>query len=157
MIDAKNIIFTVALNRIPNFTANPNTSTNSVHDWHKCTIHLNCESLQQLTESYQTSKEKNTPSEFPMIEMVIPSSLDPTLTSTKDSHVCLLFTQFTPISPSDGSWSDPTYKDKYAEKVFNIIEEYAPGFKSSIVGKDILSPWDLEQTFGLTGGVSQLE
>ena len=38
--------------------------------------------------------------------------------------------------------------------VFNCIEEYAPGFKSSIVGTDILTPPDLESIFGLTGGVS---
>ena len=39
--------------------------------------------------------------------------------------------------------------------VFDSIEEYAPGFKSSVVGRDILTPPDLEKTFGLTGGVSR--
>jgi len=37
--------------------------------------------------------------------------------------------------------------------VFDVIEEYAPGFKSSVIGRDILTPPDLERTFGLTGGV----
>ena len=41
-----------------------------------------------------------------------------------------------------------------SSQVFNIIEEYAPGFKSSIVGKEVLTPPDIEKTFGLTGGVS---
>jgi phytoene dehydrogenase-like protein len=92
------------------------------------------------------------PSDRPMIELVIPSSLDKTL-APEGAHVCLLFTQFTPMSPSNGSWEDPTFKEKYANSVFNIVEQYAPGFKESIVGKEVLTPWDLEQTFGLTGGV----
>jgi len=39
-------------------------------------------------------------------------------------------------------------------KVFNNIDEYAPGFSSSVIGYEVLSPPDLEETFGLTGGVS---
>ena len=38
--------------------------------------------------------------------------------------------------------------------VFDVIERYAPGFKDSVIGRDILTPPDLEKTFGLTGGVS---
>jgi len=37
--------------------------------------------------------------------------------------------------------------------VFDAIEQYAPGFKASVIGRDILTPPDLEKTFGLTGGV----
>jgi phytoene dehydrogenase-like protein len=83
----------------------------------------------------------------PMIEMAIPSSLDPTL-APKGSHVILLLCQFFPI---DRQTNDVT-KEKYAQIVLDSIEAYAPGFKSSIVGKDILAPFDLEQIFGLTGG-----
>ena len=43
-------------------------------------------------------------------------------------------------------------REKYANVIFDTVEEYAPGFKSSIVGKEVLSPPDLEATFGLTGG-----
>ena len=38
--------------------------------------------------------------------------------------------------------------------VFDCIEAYAPGFKGSVVGRDILTPPDLERVFGLPGGVS---
>jgi phytoene dehydrogenase-like protein len=109
--------------------------------------------MEDLAESFNSCQLTNTPSKNPMIEMVIPSSLDPTL-APKGSHVCLLFTQFTPYAPANGSWSDPKYKEGYAERVFDLIEGYAPGFKASVVGKEVLSPWDLEQTFNLTGGVS---
>ena len=37
--------------------------------------------------------------------------------------------------------------------MFRIIDHYAPNFSSSVIGRDVLSPWDLEQVFGLTGGV----
>ncbi len=43
-------------------------------------------------------------------------------------------------------------REEYANLIFNTVEEYAPGFKASIVGKEVLSPPDLEATFGLTGG-----
>lgn len=44
-----------------------------------------------------------------------------------------------------------------AAQVFNVIEEYAPGFKDSVVGKEVLPPPDLERIFGLTGGVRNLQ
>lgn len=50
------------------------------------------------------------------------------------------------------SWSNTR---SFLFLVFDSIEEYAPGFKSSVVGRDILTPPDLEKTFGLTGGVSR--
>ena len=46
------------------------------------------------------------------------------------------------------------YYDGYIFLVFDSIERYAPGFKESVVGRDILTPPDLEGIFGLTGGVS---
>ena len=50
------------------------------------------------------------------------------------------------------SVSSDTYKEQYAKLVFDSIEKYAPGFTNSIVGKDILTPADLESVFELTGG-----
>ncbi|KAG4065300.1 hypothetical protein HA402_012742 [Bradysia odoriphaga] len=141
----------VAVNKLPNFIANPSSSPGKVEPWHIGTIHLNCENMDLLSDSYTSCITSNCPSTKPMIEMVIPSTLDPTL--CKDgTHVCLLFTQFTPINPSNGSWESPEYKESYAKTVFEIIESYAPGFIDSIVGKEVLSPWDLEKEFGLTGG-----
>ena len=53
-----------------------------------------------------------------------------------------------------GDKSHSYYYDGYMFLVFDSIERYAPGFKESIVGRDILTPPDLEGVFGLTGGVS---
>ena len=79
-------------------------------------------------------------------------SLDPTI-SPPGQHVCLLFTQYTPYHLKNGqSWEDEVVREKYANIVFDTIEKYAPGFKESIVGKEVLPPPILEKTFGLTGG-----
>lgn len=137
----------LAVNKLPNFTANPNLSDNKPMSHHQCTIHFNCENMHLLDEAYLQAKQFNKASETPMIEMVIPSSLDPTL-APKGSHVVLLFCQYFPI---DRETNGET-KQKYADIVLNSIEKYAPGFKDSIIGKDILTPLDLEQIFGLTGG-----
>merc|ERR1712179_174121 len=82
--------------------------------------------------------------------MTIPSSLDPTL-APAGHHVCLIFTQYAPYHLKTGAW-DEAAKEAYAETVFDSIEMYAPGFKESIVGKEVLPPPDLERIFGLTGG-----
>jgi Phytoene dehydrogenase and related proteins len=87
-----------------------------------------------------------------MIEMVLPSSLDNTL-SPPGHHVCLLFTQFTPYKlAGDRDWTEED-KANYATNVFSSIEQYCPGFTQDIVGYEILTPPDLEKEFGLTGGV----
>ena len=118
---------------------------------HKCTIHLNCENSQLLEEAYidATAGQQQQYSKKPMIEMTIPSSLDPTL-APPGHHVCLFFTQYTPYS-LNGGWTKEA-KEQYAQLIFDTVESYAPGFKESIVGKEVLSPPDLEVTFGLTGG-----
>lgn len=67
----------------------------------------------------------------------------------------LLFTQYTPYCHDSGAW-DEAAKEAYASSVFSLIDEYAPGFKASVVGKEVLTPPDLERIFSLTGGVSFL-
>ena len=86
----------------------------------------------------------------PMLEVCLPSSLDPTL-APPGCHVMSIFSQYTPYHLSEGKWSDER-RQQYADLVFDCIEKYAPGFKNLIVGTDILTPPDLERVFGLTGG-----
>ncbi|XP_006822710.1 pyridine nucleotide-disulfide oxidoreductase domain-containing protein 2-like [Saccoglossus kowalevskii] len=140
----------VAVDRLPNFTAIPNNSDGSPSPHHSCTIHLNCESMQYIDEAYNEALQGEIPTR-PMIEMVIPSSCDPTI-APPGSHVISLFTQYTPYTLKDGKEWDDTMRNNYADKIFDVIEQYAPGFKSSVVGRDILTPPDLERIFGLTGG-----
>ncbi|RUS81295.1 hypothetical protein EGW08_010937 [Elysia chlorotica] len=140
----------VAVDRLPNFTADPNTKGAEPMPHHQCTIHLNCEDSSLIHDAYLDAQQGKI-TERPMIEMVIPSSLDPTL-APSGSHVVLLFTQFTPYKLAGGEEWDDHNRNKYADIVFDVIERYAPGFKESVIGRDILTPPDLEKTFGLTGG-----
>ena len=135
----------MATKAIPNFTADPNTTESGVMPHHFTTIHLNTETMGQLQKAY-TDAMLGKASERPMIEMTVPSSLDSTL-APKGCHVVQLFTQFAPYKMPEGFT-----KEDYAKRCFDQIEEYAPGFKSSIVGYEVLCPADIEREFGLTGG-----
>eukprot|EP00731_Ephydatia_muelleri_P020531 Em0013g258a len=140
----------VALRGLPNFIASPNTPGDPrPGPHHQCTIHLNCEDTEGIHKAYLDCLQGNVSSR-PLIEMCMPSSLDPTL-APEGCHVLSLFTQYTPYQPASGPWNDEN-KEKYCQKVFDCIEEYAPGFKQLVVGKEVLTPPDLERIFGLTGG-----
>jgi phytoene dehydrogenase-like protein len=87
----------------------------------------------------------------PIVEMVIPSTLDPTLIDAKlapkGAHVASLFCQhFDPAV----DWS--TRKSEAIQRIFEVVESHAPGFKASVIAHSALSPADLEREFGLTGG-----
>ncbi|XP_034754769.1 pyridine nucleotide-disulfide oxidoreductase domain-containing protein 2 [Etheostoma cragini] len=138
----------VAVDKLPNFLASP-TPDDKPGPHHQCSIHLNCESVELLETAYKEAINGR-PSARPMLEMTIPSVLDPTL-APPGCHVVSLFTQFTPYHIEGREWTDQD-REAYADTVFDWVERYAPGFKKSVVGRDILAPPDLERIFGLTGG-----
>ncbi|XP_061693442.1 pyridine nucleotide-disulfide oxidoreductase domain-containing protein 2 [Syngnathoides biaculeatus] len=138
----------VAVDKLPNFLAAP-TPDNKPGPHHQCSIHMNCESVDILEVAYMEAKNGR-PSTRPMIEMTIPSVLDPTL-APSGRHVVSLFTQFTPFHIEGREWTEQD-REAFADNVFDWVEKYAPGFKLSVVGRDILTPPDLERIFGLTGG-----
>ncbi|KAL5754653.1 hypothetical protein ACOSP7_022873 [Xanthoceras sorbifolium] len=117
---------------------------------HVGTIHIGSESMDEIDTACQEAVN-GLPSPRPVIEMTIPSVLDNTI-SPPGKHVINLFIQYTPYKPSDGSWSDPAYRESFAKRCFSLIDEYAPGFSSSIISYDMLTPPDLEREIGLTGG-----
>ncbi|EPQ19695.1 Pyridine nucleotide-disulfide oxidoreductase domain-containing protein 2 [Myotis brandtii] len=140
----------VAVNRLPDFLAAPNAPRGQPLPHHQCSIHLNCEDTHLLHQAFEDAMDGR-PSHRPMIELCIPSSLDPTL-APPGCHVVSLFTQYTPYTLAGGKVWDEQERNAYADKVFDCIEAYAPGFKGSVVGRDILTPPDLERIFGLPGG-----
>ncbi|XP_019473270.1 pyridine nucleotide-disulfide oxidoreductase domain-containing protein 2 isoform X8 [Meleagris gallopavo] len=140
----------VAVDRLPSFLAAPNTHDNQPLPHHCCSIHLNCEGTHLLHQAY-TEAAQGHPSSRPMIELCIPSVLDPGL-APPGCHVVSLFTQYTPYELAGGQPWDEKARNAYADTVFDCIEAYAPGFKASVIGRDILTPPDLERIFGLPGG-----
>ncbi len=96
------------------------------------------------------SADKQGWSDRPIIEMLIPSTLDDSLAPT-DQHVASLFCQqFTYDLPTGESWHDK--KEEIADLLIATVDEYAPGFRALVVGRQILSPLDLHERFGLVGG-----
>ncbi|XP_023062146.1 pyridine nucleotide-disulfide oxidoreductase domain-containing protein 2 isoform X4 [Piliocolobus tephrosceles] len=140
----------VAVDRLPSFLAAPNAPRGHPLPHHQCSIHLNCEDTLLLHQAFEDAMD-GLPSHRPMIELCIPSALDPTL-APSGCHVVSLFTQYTPYTLAGGKAWDEQERNAYADRVFDCIEVYAPGFKDSVVGRDILTPPDLERIFGLPGG-----
>eukprot|EP00644_Phytophthora_capsici_P011061 jgi/Phyca11/565409/estExt2_Genewise1.C_PHYCAscaffold_180047 len=140
----------VALDRLPNFSCFPNGGNGNVPmPNHYGTIHFE-DSLDQIEDAFLDAQH-GLCSRRPVIEMNIPTSLDPTI-APSGKHIALLFVQYTPYKPKDGSWSEPGKKERFASQVFSVIEEYAPGFTKSIVDYDMLTPPDLEEIFSLPRG-----
>ncbi|AED95829.1 putative amine oxidase, FAD/NAD(P)-binding domain superfamily [Arabidopsis thaliana] len=139
----------LAVDKLPQFQC-CNTNHSGPGPEHFGTIHIGAESMDEVHSACHDS-ENGLPSRRPVIEMTIPSTLDNTI-SPPGKHVINLFIQYTPYKPSDGSWEDPTYREAFAQRCFKLIDEYAPGFSSSIISYDMLTPPDLEREIGLTGG-----
>lgn len=133
----------VALNELPQFTC-LNKQQRSTSDHLTGGIIIG-PTMGYLDQAYRDARQFGW-SKAPIVEMLIPSTLDDTL-APQGQHVASLFCQqFDP----DVDWDK--HRDKVADLIIDQVEKYAPGFKSSVVGRQILSPLDLERTFGLTRG-----
>src|SRR5437899_427117 len=85
----------------------------------------------------------------PYIDMVIPSLTDPSV-APPGKHVMSCFVQYAPYKLAQGTWDD--HKEAFGDTVINTIAEHAPNIKKIIIGRQILTPLDLEREFGLTQG-----
>jgi phytoene dehydrogenase-like protein len=86
----------------------------------------------------------------PIVELVIPSTLDDSL-APPGQHVASLFCQHVaPQLPDGESWD--SHRDAVADLMIDTVNAYAPNFKAAVLGRQIMSPLDLERTFGLVGG-----
>jgi len=137
----------VALDKLPAFTNAP-THAPENEDYLTSGIII-APSLEYMEKAW-LSAHQNGWSDKPIIEMLIPSTLDDSL-APEGQHVASLFCQqFAYDLPNGLSWD--AEREKVADHIIDTVEEYAPGFKASIVGRQINSPLDLERKFGLVGG-----
>jgi phytoene dehydrogenase-like protein len=88
-------------------------------------------------------------SKKPWLEITIPSAADPSL-APAGKHVMSVWMQYAPYHLKGRSWSEE--REALGDTVVNLIEDHAPGFKNSILHRQVLTPLDLEETYGLTGG-----
>ncbi len=106
-------------------------------------------SLGYMDRAWQDARNSGWSRE-PVIEVLIPSTLDDTL-APAGQHVASLFCQHVaPQLPDGQSWDD--HRDEVADLMIATVDKYAPGFAASVIGRQILSPLDLEREFGLLGG-----
>ena len=135
----------VALSELPNFNCLPGKE---IAEHHKSGIII-APTLTYMDEAF-TDAKKHGWSKNPIVEMLIPSTVDQSL-APEGKHVASLFCQqFAPKLPMNKSWHDE--KTNAAETIIDTVNKYAPNFKKSIIGSSILSPLDLEEKLGLLGG-----
>jgi phytoene dehydrogenase-like protein len=85
----------------------------------------------------------------PWIELTIPSIVDPTLAPTA-RHVVSAYVQYAPYHLRGTDWD--AERDRLGSVTTRTIEQYVPGFESSVLAREVITPLDLERTYGLTGG-----
>ena len=135
----------VALSELPDFSALPGRAQ---AEHHTAGIII-APSLAYMEQAYFDARRLGW-SQKPVVEMLIPSTLDETL-APPGAHVASLFCQHVaPVLPDGQSWDD--HREAVADLMIATVDAYAPNFKASVVARQIFSPRDLERTFGLVGG-----
>jgi len=134
----------LAIDALPNFTAMPGPGE-----------HLRgaigfAASVDELEEAYDDAKYGHF-SRRPFIDMMIPTLVDPSM-APPDKHVISCFVQWAPYELADGATWDAKMRDAFGEAVIDQIAQYAPNIRDVILHKQVLTPLDIEETFGLTEG-----
>ncbi len=135
----------VALSELPDFRCLPGRTAAEHHG----SGIIIAPSLQYMERAYHDARASGW-SRAPVVEMLIPSVLDATL-APPGRHVASLFCQHVaPTLPDGASWDD--HREEVADLMIATVNRHAPNFEASVLGRQIMSPLDLERTFGLVGG-----
>jgi phytoene dehydrogenase-like protein len=134
----------VALTEPPQFTCAP---ASGIAAHHHGTMHIS-PTLDYLERAYDDAKYGR-PSTHPVLEVTLPTSVDSTI-APPGKHLMSIFVQYAPYHLADGNWDDA--KEAFGDRCIETLAHYAPNVPRSILHRQVLSPLDLERTFGLTGG-----
>ena len=134
----------LALGELPDFTAARGTT---VGPHHHGTIHIS-PTLDYIERAFDDAKY-GWPSTEPVLEITLPSAVDQTL-APPGKHVMSMFVQYAPYKLARHHWDD--IKEDFADRCIALLARYAPNVPTAIEHRQVLSPLDLERTFGLTGG-----
>jgi phytoene dehydrogenase-like protein len=133
----------VALSQLPRFTSLPEPGD------HLTAGIIVGPSLAYMDRAHADARAQGW-SRAPIVEMLIPSTLDDSL-APEGQHVASLFCQHAaPVLPEGRSWDD--HRDEVADLMIATVDAHAPGFAASVLGRTALTPVDLERKFGLVGG-----
>ena len=134
----------LALSEPPNFTCAPSSGI-AAH--HHGTIHI-APTLDYIERAFDDAKY-GWPSTEPILEITIPTSVDRTI-APEGQHIMSMFVQFAPYDLADASWDD--IKEDFGDRCVELLARYAPNVPGAVMHRQVLSPLDLERTYGLTGG-----
>ena len=87
----------------------------------------------------------------PYLNVVIPSIMDPSV-APPGRHIISMFVQYAPYHLAEGAETWPQKREAFGDAVVDTLAEYCPGLKDSILYRQVLTPWDMEQEYGLTEG-----
>jgi phytoene dehydrogenase-like protein len=132
----------LALDALPNFTCMPGEGAHL-----RGAISIS-PAVDYMERAYDDAKYGKY-SRRPYIDMVIPSLTDPSV-APPGKHVLSCFVQYAPYNLKEGSWDEK--REVFGNNVIDTVSEYAPNLKNIIVGKQVLTPLDIEREFGLTQG-----
>jgi phytoene dehydrogenase-like protein len=132
----------IALDGLPDFKAMPGSGPHL-----RGAISIS-PGIEYMERAYDDAKYGHF-SRRPYIDMVIPSLTDPSV-APAGKHVLSCFVQYAPYKLAEGTWDDQ--REAFGDIVVNTIAEHAPNIEKLIIGRQVLTPLDLEREFGLTGG-----
>ena len=133
----------LALDRLPEFRAKPGFDP----EVHGGTIVL-ANSLDDIEGAFQDAVSGRA-SRLPFADICIPSVFDPTL-APAGKHVMSMFTQWVPHTWANAP--EAAALDAYADRVIDRVDELAPGFRASILHRQVIGPHEMQTTYGLVGG-----
>ena len=134
----------LALSELPDFTADPGTQQ---QEHHTGSVEM-APSMEWMERAFQDAREGR-PAERPFSDGVIPTTFDRTL-APEGVHIMSLFTQWVPAD-----WSQEPHAQEleaYADRMIDCYDQLAPNFKSSILHRDVVGPYQMEHEYGLIGG-----
>ena len=134
----------LALDRFPDFACRPGDGPHVRGD-----IAI-APSIDYLERAYDDAKYGNF-SQKPYLNVVIPSLVDPTV-APPGKHVMSIFVQYAPYDVNGGASSWPDKREAFGDAVIDTLTEYMPTLKESILYRQVLTPWDIEEQIGLGEG-----
>ena len=134
----------LAVDRAPEFSCRP-----GIGDHLKGDIAI-APSTEYLQIAYDEAKY-GAFSKRPYLNVVIPTLSDASL-APPGKHIISCFVQYAPYNIIEGPENWPEQREAFGDAVVDTLAEYCPGLKDSILHRQVLTPWDLEQEFGLTEG-----
>jgi phytoene dehydrogenase-like protein len=105
-------------------------------------------SLESAERCYEVARRGEIPEDL-WIDCAVASNVDPTL-APEGRHVMTCFVQYLPYRLREGTWDEK--RDPFGDRVVRKIAEYAPNVPGAVVARQVLTPLDLERTYGLTEG-----